>query len=169
MPDGVRDAGLPGIALIFHPLYQTDFAMQCEGAADWNGTPAWVIHFQQFKERRSRILSFQTATGSVPAKLKGRAWIAQDSGEIIHVETNLMEGVAMLKLISNSISIDYAPVQFKSQNVTLWLPKKTATYSDFGSKRTIMAHEYSDFKLFSVGTQSVIEKPKVPDETPQKP
>lgn len=169
VPDGVRDAGLPGIALIFHPLYQTDFALQCEGAADWNGTAAWVIHFQQFKGRPSRILAFQTTTGSVGAKLKGRAWIAEDSGQIVHVETNLIEGVGMLKLVSNSISIDYAPVQFTTQQVTLWLPRKTATYSDFGMRRTIMMHEYSNFKLFSVGTQSVIEKPKIPTEPPQKP
>ena len=64
--------------------------------------------------------------------------------------------------MSNAISIDYAPVQFQSANVKLWLPVVATAYSQYNKFTLVKKHSYSDFKLFSVGTQQVIEKPKMP-------
>ncbi len=158
----LEDVGVPALALIFHPLYSIDFTFQCAGAAEWNGQPAWVVAFRQIKGRPSRLMSFRSSTGSFGAKLKGRAWIARDSGQILHLETNLIEPIGIIGLMSNAVSIDYAPVQFHSSSVTLWLPQTAAAYSQYDKYQLIRRHAYSDFKLFSVGTQSVIEKPKIP-------
>ena len=111
-------------------------------------------------------MAFRTPTGNFGAKLKGRAWIARDSGQIIHLETNLIEPIGLIGLLSNAVSIDYAPVQFHSANVKLWLPMTAIAYSQYDKYTIVKKHTYSDFKLFSVGTQSVIEKPKIP-ATPQ--
>ena len=162
----LEDVGVPALALIFHPNYTDDFTFQCLGAADWDGQPAWVVAFRQRKGRPSRLMAFRTPTGNFGAKLKGRAWIARDSGQIIHLETNLIEPIGLIGLLSNAVSIDYAPVQFHSANVKLWLPMTAIAYSQYDKYTIVKKHTYSDFKLFSVGTQSVIEKPKIP-ATPQ--
>jgi hypothetical protein len=114
------------------------------------------------KGKRSRLMAFRTPTGNFGAKLKGRAWIARDSGQIIHLETNLIEPIGLIGLMSNAVSIDYAPVQFHSADVKLWLPITAIAYSQYDKYTIVKKHTYSDFKLFSVGTQSVIEKPKIP-------
>jgi len=158
----LEDVGVPALALIFHPLYSVDFIFQCDGAAQWNSQPAWVVAFRQIKGRPSRLMAFHTSTGSFGAKLKGRGWIARDSGQILHLELNLIEPIGLIGLLSNAVSIDYAPVQFHSSNVTLWLPQTAVTYSQYDKYQLIKRHAYSDFQLFSVGTQSVIEKPKIP-------
>ncbi|HEV3254136.1 MAG TPA: hypothetical protein VG033_07000 [Candidatus Acidoferrales bacterium] len=157
----VDDSGLPAIALIFLPAYQNDYDLRCEGLGQWNGQPAWVIHFQQRKGRPSRTRSFRTVDAVYPARLKGRAWIASDSYQILHVETNLMQAVPLLQLRGEAVSIDYAPVQFHSQEVQLWLPRAAEVFSDFGERRFHVRHDFSDFQLFSVSVRSE-EKPKPP-------
>ena len=163
-PDAARieDVGLPALALIFHPNFSDDFSFQCLGAAQWDGQPAWVVAFRQLKGKPSRLMAFRSSTGNIAAKLKGRAWIAQDSGQIVHLETNLIDPIGLIELMSNAISIDYAPVQFQSANVKLWLPVVATAYSQYNKFTLVKKHSYSDFKLFSVGTQQVIEKPKMP-------
>jgi hypothetical protein len=158
----LEDTGVPALVLVFHPDYSDDFTYQCLGAAAWEGQPAWVVAFHQMKGKRSRLMAFRTPTGNFGAKLKGRAWIAQDSGQVIHLETNLIEPIGLIGLMSNAVSIDYAPVQFHSANVKLWLPIMAIAYSQYDKYTIVKKHTYSDFKLFSVGTQSVIENPKIP-------
>ncbi len=165
----IVDKGLPVLALIFYPDLQRDYEMHCEGSTQWNGQTAWVVYFRQVNGARPRTLSMTTATGSFPVSLKGRAWIGADSGEVMHLETNLIKGIPIIELRANAVSIDYAPVAFPSRNLELWLPKSAVAYTDYGKRRTIIEHTFSDFQLFSVQTQQVIEKPKEPKDQKEKP
>jgi hypothetical protein len=164
----IVDKGLPVLALIFHPGLQGDYEMRCEGSAQWNSQPAWVVYFRQVNGMRPRTLSMTSAVSSFPVSLKGRAWIAADSGQIMHLETNLVSGVPIIELRANAVSIDYAPVAFPARNLELWLLKSAVAYTDYGKRRAIIEHTFSDFQLFSVQTQQVIEKPKQLKE-PQDP
>ena len=66
----------------------------------------------------------------------------------------------MMNLVENAISIDYAPVDFQSQRVELWLPQSATSYTEYTDRRTIMHHAYSNFKLFTVQTASTVSAPK---------
>src|SRR2546429_9715965 len=46
-PDHLATKGLPSQVFLFHPYYQNDFEMQCEGLARQGPGFAWQIHFQQ--------------------------------------------------------------------------------------------------------------------------
>jgi VWFA-related protein len=166
IPASSQDIGLPELALIFLSNFQDDYEMKCEGAAEWNGQSTWVVHFQQRKDRTSHTASFSAKGVAYPAKLKGRAWIAQDSsgdpGEVVHLETKLMEPVPAANVRYMYLSIDYAPVHFRSQNVKVWLPQAADAYGDFGDHRMIVYHTFTDFLLFSVRTDQVTGKPKDP-------
>jgi hypothetical protein len=153
------DVGLPALGMIFHPALQSDYEMRCAGLSQWHGQPAWIIYFEQNKKKRPRTVSMGTEKGGYPVSLKGRAWIAADSGQVVHMETNLLNGLASLELRANSVSIDFAPVKFKSQNVEVWLPKSATVYTEYFTRRTIIQHTFSRFQLFSVQTQQVIQKP----------
>jgi hypothetical protein len=65
----------------------------------------------------------------------------------------------VLQLRANAVSVDYAPVKFKSQNAEVWLPQSAVVYTEYYERRTIIRHTFSDFQLFSVRTQQVIQKP----------
>jgi hypothetical protein len=161
-PAANQDIGLPEMVLIFLPNMQDDYEMSCEGAAEWNRQLTWVVRFQQRKDKPSRTFSFRGDNAVYPAGLRGRAWIASDSGVVVHMETELVKGVPEVRVRQAFLSIDYAPVQFRSQSLRIWLPKMVEAFWDFGDHRTIVYHSFADFLLFSVQTDQKIENPKVP-------
>lgn len=156
-----QEIGLPEMALLFLPEMQDEYEMSCEGLVDWNGRRTQVVHFLHRKDKPSHTLSFRDANGAVyPAKLKGRAWIATDSGEVVHLEFSLMEEVPQVKVRRWYLSINYAPVQFHTQNVRMLLPQTVDAWCDFVDHRTIVYHTFTDFLLFSVQTDEKTGKPK---------
>jgi hypothetical protein len=153
------DKGLPILALVFYPTLRGDYEMRCDGLTQWKSQPAWIVHFQQIKGKRPRTLTMETPTGVLPVGLKGRAWIAADSGQVVHIETNLVEGILMIDLREIAISVDYAPVKSQVENLEVWLPRFVVAYTDYDKRRMIIEHTFSDFQLFSVETQQTIQKP----------
>ena len=156
------DKGLPALALIFSPALQSDYEMRCDGLTPWNKQPTWLVRFRQIKGKRPRTMTMRTTTGAYPLALKGRAWIAKDSGQVMHLEANLVEGVPVIDLQVNSVSVDYAPVKFQAQNIEVWLPQFAVGYTDYAKRRMITEHTFSGFELFSIRTDQVIQKPKEP-------
>jgi hypothetical protein len=159
-PASGQDTGQAALALIFLPSLRTDYEMSCEGLDSWEGQPAWVVRFQQRKDQPRRTLLFRTQSGEYRAMLKGRAWISQDRGQVLHIETNLMEDIPPMNLRASAIAVDYAPVEIQSRKLQLWLPQKIQAYWDIGGHRIMLFHTFSNFKLFSVDTEENIEKPK---------
>jgi hypothetical protein len=158
-----QNRGVPELALIFLPRLQADYDMRCEGQASWNGDAAWVIHFNQRAGVEGHTFSYADAFGGVYlAKLKGRAWIAADSGEVVHVETALVEPLHEIRVRNAWLSIDYGPVQFHSQNVRFWLPQTVDAYTQFDEQRLVVYHTFANFMVFSVHTKQEIKKPTEP-------
>jgi VWFA-related protein len=159
-----QDVGLPVLGLMFLPEMQDAYEISCEGAGDWNGQRAHIIHFVQRKDKPNHTLSFRDSKGAAhPARLKGRAWIDSDSGEVMHMETSLVDEIPMAKVRHWYLSINYAPVQFQAQkSVRMLLPQTVDAYCDFEDHRTIVYHTFTDFTLFSVQTDQIIETPKHP-------
>jgi VWFA-related protein len=156
---GPPDEGLPSLALILHPYYRGDYDMRCEGMGDWEGIPTWVIHFVQRKDKPSRMSAISTPQGAVPMNLKGRAWIAADSHQVLHIETNLTEPLLMQGIYSYAMSISYGPVEFHSQKVQLWLPLSAESYTDHATTRSVVKHTFADFLLFSVQSNQTVDQP----------
>jgi hypothetical protein len=156
----VQDVGLPEIALMFLPEMQSDYKMSCEGTVEVNAQPTWVVHFEQRKDKPARTLSFRGSRSVYPARLKGRAWIAANSGEVVRIETSLMEEIPDANVRHWFLVLDYAPVQFRTRNVKIWLPQTVDAYCEFEAYRSIAYHTFTDFLLFSVQTEQKIENPQ---------
>jgi VWFA-related protein len=162
-PASSQDIGLSTLALIFLSDFQKEYEWKCDGVSEWKGQRTWVVHFQQRKDRTSHTVLFKAKEVAYPAKIKGRAWIVQDAGsdmgEVIHMETSLMDAIPAANVRRMYLSIDYAPVQFRTQDVRIWLPQAVDAYGDFGDHRTIVNHNFTNFLLYSVQTDGAIEKP----------
>src|SRR5208282_3515760 len=95
----VADAGGPALALVFHPTSQKNFDWKCEGLGKWNDRSAWIVHFTQDTSRTtSWQMSFGTPSRTYPLPLKGRAWLSENGGQVLHMETDLVEPMAPLDL-----------------------------------------------------------------------
>ena len=160
IPSTSQSIGLPEMALIFLPEIQQNYEMHCGGAVLWQGQAAWLVTLRQRKDRPDHTATFTGSNGDVyPAPLKGRAWIAQDSGEVVHLEIGLMHPVLPVGVMGWFLAIDYAPVKFRTRNVEVWLPQFAETYDDSDYRRTIISHEFSNFLLFSVETKQETSSP----------
>jgi hypothetical protein len=160
LPEDAKDTGLPALALIFHPFYQSDYDFHCEGSDSWKNDPAWVVHFTQRKGRPSRTHAFRSPTATYPAALKGRAWISKDSYQVLHLETALIKGIGMLNLKNYAVSVNYSQVHFHSRDVSVWLPQESVTYSEFVAHRDVVQHTFTDYLLSSVQQPAVPVKPE---------
>lgn len=156
------DFGLPAIALVFHPYFVDEYNMSCEGLGEWEGRPAWQVHFQQRPDRAARLRAYTVRNRSFPVRLKGRAWIAADSYQVLHIETDLLEPVPEIRLVKEHLVIDYDPVRFQEKDVELWLPNIADVYMNYQGRVFHRRHSFTDFLLFSVDVSQKISEPKLP-------
>lgn|SRR5208337_310188 len=161
-PASSQDTGEAALALIFLPSVQTDYEMRCEGVNKWNGQLAYVIHFEQRKDKPVRTLQFRSERGVYPVMLRGRAWISMENEQVLHLETNMVDAIPAYKLRRNAIAVDYGPVQIYSQKMELWLPKSIEAYWEYDNYRVILVHTFTNFRVFSVETEEKVKLPNMP-------
>jgi hypothetical protein len=159
-PTSLATAGLSAFALIFHPDYVGDFAINCEGLGQWHGQPAWQLHFQQRADKPVRFRQYEVNKNRYAVKLKGRAWVAADTYEVLRIETDLMEPIPAIALQSEHLAIDYQPVKFEKRDVQLWLPQGAEMYLDIRGHRYHHEHTFSHYVLFWVDVKQKIGNPK---------
>ncbi len=160
MPGELAAMGAPGLALVFHPLLQGDFAWSCEGLGQWQNKSAWVVRFEQRSDRPNRLLRFQSPSGASPLPVKGRAWVSESGGQVMHMETDLVTPIAEIKLKREHFVIDYTAVAFPKHKVTLWLPENVDVYLQYRGHYLHHYHHFSGFKLFWTGATQKIGQPK---------
>lgn len=168
-PGGVETHGLPTLSLIFHPNNAGNFAMSCEGLSQWNGKPAWQVHFRQRPDKPNTIRAYRFGENgrSYDVALRGRAWIAADSYQIVRMETDLVAPLPQIRLLADHMLVDYGPVRFKNRNVEMWLPQNAEVYFDWMGKRVHRRHSFDNYMLFSVDEKQKIAEPK--EETQNQP
>jgi tetratricopeptide (TPR) repeat protein len=161
-PDAVMTSGLPALVVIFHPFYAGNYDMTCEGLARWNGGLAWQVHFRQRKDKPNTIRSYRSGPQGrgYPVALKGRAWIAADTFQVVRLETNMVEPMPQIRLAAEHVEIEYAPVRFRQGTMEMWLPASVEVFYDWKGHRVHREHRFSNYLLFSVDDKQKISAPK---------
>lgn len=159
MPEQINTTGLAVLAIAFHPKFQEDFDMKCEGLGDWNGQPAWLVHFRQKEDRPSRLRTYVVSGSNFPVRLKGRAWLSADTFQMLHLESDLVRSVPEIRLMAEHTSVSYGPVTFKKSNTDLWLPKNADLYVNFNKHRFHRNESFDHFMLFAT---DATDKPNLP-------
>lgn len=161
MPGRLADFGAPALALAFHPVYSGDFTWKCEGLGEWKDQPAWILRFEQRTDAPTSLLaSFDTPSQEYALPLKGRAWISENGGQVMHLETDLTKPLEPVELQREHFAVDYQPVIFRTHKVTLWLPQNVDVYIQYQGHYLHHYHHYSQFKLFWIGSSQKIDSPK---------
>ena len=161
-PGGIETRGLPTLSLIFHPANAENFEMSCEGLTHWNGKPAWQVHFRQRPDKPNTIRAYRFGENgpSHSVSLRGRAWIAADSYQIVRMETDLVAKLPEIKLLADHTLVEYGPVRFKNRNVEMWLPEIAEVYFDWRGQRVHRRHSFDNYMLFAVDEKQQIAEPK---------
>lgn len=159
-PGNIETAGLPMLALIFHPRLQARYEFACEGLGSWQGRRAWVVHFRQRADQTSSMLTYHVGNRSAPVGLKGRAWIDAETSQILAMESDILQPVPEVQLSRDHQLIEYGPVRFRTKALELWLPKSADWYCSLKNHRYYRRHVFSGFLLYSVDDKEEVGKPK---------
>ena len=159
-PAKVATLGLPAMALLFHPQLAPDFNFVCEGLGEWEGRPAWQMHFAQRSDRPVRMRAYVVNGRVFDVRIEGRAWIDPGTFQVIRMESELMSPIPQIELTMEHIAIEYEPVQFRTQKTQIWLPRQGELYVERRGRRYYRKHTFSDFQVFNVDTSQNIEAPK---------
>ena len=162
-PDGIATLGLPSLVLVFHPAQVSNYDMTCEGLAKLSGGLAWQVHLRQRPDKPRTLRSYRIGAQSYPVSLRGRAWIAADTFQIVRLETDLVAPLPQIHLAGEHTAIEYGPVHFKRKNVDMWLPQSAEVYFDWRGRRIYRRHDFSNYLLFAVDENQKIAPPKTPD------
>lgn len=160
LPGNIADMGAPALSLAFHPVVQNDLDWKCEGLGKWNDRPAWVVHFEQRPDRPSVLAMFSSPSHNYSLPLKGRAWVSENGGQVLHLETDLVKDIQPIDLKREHFSIDYKLVSFQAHHVDLWLPENVDAYIQYQGHFLHHYHHFTNFKLFWVGATQKIGDPK---------
>ena len=160
-PQQIATIGLPSLVLVFHPNYIEDFQLSCEGLSRWNGGLAWQVHFRQKPDKPSRLRGYRLGGRLTPVPLRGRAWIAADTFQVVRLETDIVSPLPEIQLKAEHVSVDYGPVAFRKYNAKLWLPQTAELYFDFKGRRMHRRHQFSNYLLFAVDEREKISDPKM--------
>jgi tetratricopeptide (TPR) repeat protein len=161
-PGGLSTKGLPALLLIFHPYDTQAFSMKCEGLVYRKGQPTWQIYFRQRadKPNTTRSYSFGPSRRSYLVALKGRAWFAADSYQIVSLQTDLIAPMPDIQLTVDRADIEYGPVHFSSKGVDMWVPQTAELYSDLKGKKVYQRMNFGNYLLFSVDDKYKIAAPR---------
>jgi len=159
-PDHLATKGLPSQVFLFHPYYQNDFEMQCEGLARQGPGFAWQIHFQQKRDVASRMQVHYLNGKRFPVPLKGRAWIDATNYEVVRLQTDIREPLKEAGLYAQHTDIEYGPVRFQKNSLDLWLPIRAEIYMQTKGHRIHRRHDFNKYLLFSIEHNETISNPK---------
>ncbi len=159
-PLPLRTVGLAVGAAVFHPLRVDDFQLTCEGLGQWHARPAWQLRFEQRPDKAPRFQAVFSDGKWYDVKLKGRAWISPESSQIEHIDFDLLEAIAPIRLQTEHMSLDYNAVQFPGRKIQLWLPQTVNFYIDIDGRRVLNRHQLSNYVLFAVDTSQQIQQPR---------
>ena len=164
-PDHIASTGFAALALVFHPDMRDNFAMNCEGLGDWHGQATWLVHFSQRKDRPSRMHGYKIGNQMYSVDLKGRAWITADKFQIVRIESDMINPMPEIRLLSEHEVVEYGPIPFPSKNTSLWLPKSAEIYFDFRKHRYYRRHSFDHYMLYSVDTEEHRKEPVIKPAT----
>ena len=164
-PDSIASTGFATLALVFHPHMRETFAMACEGLGDWGGHASWLVHFRQRDDRPNHMHGYKVGNQIRFVGLKGRAWIAADSFQILRIEAEIVHPAPDIQLGSEYQIVEYGPVAFPKKHTALWLPKTAQIYFDLRKHHYYRRHRFDHYMLFSVDSD---EKRKEPLSTPAR-
>jgi tetratricopeptide (TPR) repeat protein len=175
-PTSLATMGLMGLGVdVFHPGFARALDFTCEGLGQWRGKAAWLMYFKQKPGQKSFLRLWETQRQTVEIPLRGRVWVAASDYQVLHVETDLVQPMKDLELTRDHLAIDYGPVPFQGGKAELWLPWYADMYLELHHHRYHHRHVLSNYAMFGVDTNDIINKPKnvdgpdSPSNSPEKP
>jgi VWFA-related protein len=161
--------GFVSTPLHFHPSCQADSAFRYLGRQVINKRQTYVVAFAQRPEVARQAVRIHIEQISLLALVQGIAWIDSSTYRILRMRTDLLPAREEIGPTRVTTKIEFQDVHFKESPQALWLPREVVVSTDLHRYTYLNQHRYSNFKLFSVGTEEKVEAPHSAPPSPPRP
>lgn len=157
--------GVSTILLVFHPYYRDNFTFEAGPEETVNGQPAIPIHFEHIAGRRSPA-ALALRGRIFPLEIQGTAWLDTRTGNVVKVESTLMNDMSDVGLRSLKMLVDYKNITVPGTHTATALPAMAVVDVTTPRQHWRNTHAFTDYKSFSTDAQqdtNVKVHPENPD------
>jgi hypothetical protein len=155
--------GFVSMPLHFHPDYQADSTFRYLGRQVINKRQTYVVGFAQRPGIAHLVGRISIDGISILVLTQGIAWIDSAGYQVIRMRTDLLKSNEDIGPKQQTTESEFREVRFKESPQVLWLPRQVVVTMDWKGYAYQNRHRYSNFKLFTVGTE---QKVQTPEDTP---
>jgi len=139
--------GFSTLLLVFHPYYSNAFEFEPGEEETVDGVQALTVHFKHIRGRRS-LASLSLRNREFPLELKGTAWLDKNTGQVLKIESTLIDDMSDIGLRSLNVHVDYRYIQLGKNNASLTLPVLATVEVTTPRQHWRNTHKFSDYKIF---------------------
>jgi len=151
--------GFVSMPLYFYPDYQADSTFRYLGRQVISKRQTYVVAFAQ-RPGVARLPGRISIKGvSILVLMQGIAWFDSSTYQVLRMHTDLLTSKEQIDPKRETTEIEFQEVRFKESPQTLWLPRQVVVTVDMTGHAYKNRHSYSDFKLFTVGTEQEVQTP----------
>ncbi len=151
-PGFVKTAGFASMPMELSSDRQRQYDFKYLGSQTVDGRPTKVIAFAGHPIEAAISGEFMLSGKAIPLILQGIVWIDATTNQVALMQTELLAPLSFAGLSRLDTSAVYGEVHFRQSAAVLWLPQVVDVTADFFGETFHNRHSYSDYQLFSVGT-----------------
>jgi len=151
-PGFVKTSGFASMPMELSSDRQHQYDFKYLGSQTVDGRPTKVIAFAGHPVAAAISGEYVLAGKPIPIILQGIAWIGAATYQVTRMQTELLAPLSFAGLSRLSTSAVFGEVHFRQSAAVLWLPQVVDVTADFFGETFHNRHRYSDYQLFSVGT-----------------
>jgi hypothetical protein len=148
--------GFPTLLLVFHPYYRESFDYDQQSDEVVDGRNLLRIHFRHIRGARPTC-ALQLSGRDYPLDIEGIAWVEPDSMSVVRIKAGLVAPMDDVGLKALSTDVRYNRFRFAAA-ASQWLPVTATVEVETASQHWRNSHQFSNYKRFSVDSESRIQK-----------
>ncbi len=152
--------GFISAPLVFHPAYQAGGTFELLGSQTVDGRQLYVIAYAQDPAKTGLFGTFTFGNTTRLTYKQGLAWIDAENYQVVHMTSDLLEPLPLIRLKKETTDIYFSEIEFKQLKQKFWLPQAVTVTLDWNGRTYRNQHAYSEFLVSNVDSMEKIGKPK---------
>jgi len=163
--------GFSTMLLVFHPYYSGSFEFERGPEEMVDGVQAVTVRFKHIRGQRS-LAALALHNREFPLELQGTAWLNKKTGQVLKMESTLVDEMTDIGLRSLNVHVDYKLVQLGADIGSMTLPVLATVEVTTPRQRWRNTHAFTDYKVFGAEAEqdpNVKVKQDKPDDSKPAP
>jgi hypothetical protein len=139
--------GFSTLLLVFHPYYSGSFEFERGAEETLDGVQALTVHFKHIRGSRS-LAALSLHNREFPLELQGTAWLNKSTGQVLKMESTLVDDMTDIGLRSLNVHVDYRSVPLGAGVGSMTLPVLATVEVTTPRQRWRNTHAFTDYKVF---------------------